>query len=219
MIKRKDDKKVDEWEDHKSGFSTTIYLRYTSFVATLLEKSFEAPDIAMLRKQLSDYAEHWITMEWFPILELQASETSHYSDRPDASVQLKFKRFLMSQSPAGEMFTVDWDVHPDHRKAEMSQIDNGYRSRGRGMGSKLKLIKFPLVAPLSQGSDNCFWISYTDELWGKCEYIAGAIQSLREQLNDMIKSNEGIQKLLAIGGPQTLQLMDVKVVPSKKKGK
>lgn len=214
MIKEKGDKKVETWTHGRSGFETDIYLRDTSFVATLLEKFFDAPDIAMLRKQLGDYAEHWLTMEWFEILEINVSQGVYNHEK--ASIQFKYDRFLISESPAGQLFTVKWSVHPEHRKAEMDHLGDGYNSRGRGMTNKLKLIGFPLVAPLSRG-DNEYWMAYTETLWQKCEYIANSIEDLHNQLRGMISSNEGLQKFLAIGGPQPLTLEYHK--PTKKKGK
>src|SRR4051812_45913797 len=104
MIKKAGDKKVDDYKHHKSGVECAIYLRYTTFVATLLERSFEAPDIAILRRQLDDYAEAWVTIEWHPLLEIEIETNNHsYRDECDGeSLKFKRKRFYVGTSPAGE---------------------------------------------------------------------------------------------------------------------
>ncbi len=108
MIKNKGDRKVETFEHARRGTTCDIYLRGTKFVATLLEKEFEAPDVSILREKLRDYAEHWITMEWFTLIELEIEDrTNRYRESTTGeSISLERTRFYVSKSPAGMMFQV-----------------------------------------------------------------------------------------------------------------
>jgi hypothetical protein len=210
VIKQKGDKSVEEWEHHRSGFSTQIYLRGTRFVATLLEREFEAPDISIIRKQLGDYAHHWLTMEWFPIIEIEVDGGGRYKS-DDAKEQIEFKRerYQLSRSPAGEVFKVDWEItDPNHQKAQMQRQGT---DRYDSWSDRLKIAGIPLGRPFKV-SDDRYILDYTDDLWQQCENIAKAIFDLRKQLRAMISTNEGIQKFLSIGfsTASTIQIEDKK---------
>jgi hypothetical protein len=102
----KGDRKVQTWRHDRSGLSADIYLRGTKFVALFLEEQFEAPDVSMLRKKMSEKAEHWITMQWHPMIEVAIKEPSgHYSGEPDSQgIELQLERYLLSRSPTGELY-------------------------------------------------------------------------------------------------------------------
>lgn len=198
MIKSKGDKKVQNWEHLRSGLGCGIYLRGTKFAATFLEKEFEAPDINIIQNQLRDYAEHWITMEWFPVIEIEieAGEGRYRSDPVGETVSLNCKRFYLSLSPAGEIFEVEWDVDADHRKAKMTNY-------GR-YSSELKLTGLPLRAPLKTGRGEKYLMDYTNDLWDKFEQIARGILALRETLHKLVSTKQGISQLLKRSGEKLL---------------
>jgi len=204
-IKQKGDRKVQTWTHPRSGLSADIFLRGTSFVALFLEEMFEAPDVAMLRKKLSDKAEHWIEMKWYPMLqvEIQAETHRYRGDLPKEGVEFGYKRFFLSQSPTGEIFSVDWDVDPEHRKAQMESWGGGYRNY-ESYARKIKLAGLPLNAPLKK-SDDEWLMDYSEELWQGFRQINKGIHDLRRRLREIVGTKQGLQQLLkARDGSQLL---------------
>lgn len=203
MIKSKGDRKVETWEHQRSGVTCDIYLRGTKFVAVLLEKEFDAPDIAILRHQLRDYAEHWLSMKWFPLIKIDTG-ADRYNSQGDQRADLKItiERFLVSASPAGQWFSVGWAVDPAHRKSEMSDYSENRYGRG-GMGSRLNIIGLPLKAPLKT-SDDTYLMDYTEELWDKLFAIVQGVHALRKKISDLVSSKKGLESLLLGGGEQLL---------------
>lgn len=195
MVRQKGDKKVQTWTHSRSGLSADIFLRGTSFRALFLEKMFDAPDVSILRKQLSDYAEHWIKMEWHPIIEIEMGEPSNYrSEIQREGIEFGCKRYYLSVSPAGEVFEVGWDVAVSHRKAKMNSLGgSSYSRRGRGFNAEIRLAGLPLGAPMKNG-DN--WMMDHDEtLWAAFQQITEGIYALRKKLKQLVGTNEGIKQL------------------------
>lgn len=207
MIKQHGDKKVQDWTHPRSGLETCIYLRGTQFVATLLEEEFRAPDVAMLRKKLSDKAEHWIEMDWYPIIEVRIGEAGrHYRDDGEGeSIEFSRSRFFISQSPAGEIFKCEWEVAPSHRKARMDSYGNA---------KDIKLIGLPLDAPLkieARYSDGGkYLIDYNEALWVEFDRITENIFRLKKRLKEIVSTNQGLTFLLESAGSDVLQLQDAK---------
>lgn len=203
MIKNKGDKKVETWEHARSGLTTDIYLRGCRFVAVLLETPFDAPDINIIRHEMADYAEHWITMKWHPIIEVEAGGSSGYRSSGEG-VKINYTRFYISQSPAGHFFKVSWEVDEDHRKAEMSSFRTGRGRYGDDRTEKLNLVKLPLTAPLQQDSDEKYWIAYSEAIWVRLKGIDEGIQRLRKAITELISTRKGVELLIAGAGAQLM---------------
>lgn len=208
---KKKGKKIETFIDHKSGLECDIYLDGTQFTATLLEREFTADNVALVRTKLRDYANHWLTMEWFPIAEVDCSETGY--SRGESRLKLEFERYYLSRSPAGEIFKVEWDVDSAHRKAEMSLITGEDRYGRHDRNNKLKIIGLPLTAPVKTG-DEKFLIDYSDELWMKLKGIAENIDALSKRLHELISTKQGVAQLLE--GSSMLQLENAKPIKGKR---
>lgn len=198
MTKMKGDRKVQTWRHERSGLSADIFLRGTRFVALFLEEMFEAPDVAMLRKKMSDKAEHWIEMEWHPLIEVSIKEPSgsYHRDEPDSEgIDLQLERYLISCSPTGQLFRVGWDVDPEHRKASMDSFGEGYRWT-RGIASRIRLTGLPLKAPMKT-HDGGWLIDYNEQLWEGFTGVQQGIRELRRRLEKLVGTKQGIEMLLA----------------------
>jgi len=208
LVKMKGDRKVQTWRDDRSGLSADIYLRGTRFVALFLEEMFEAPDVAMLRKKLRDKAEHWITMQWHPMIEVAIKDVGpRYRDEAESeSIELKLERYYVSASPTGELFKVGWDVDETHRKASMDHFGEGYRWN-RGIASKIRLTGLPLKAPL-RTHDGGWLIDYNEQLWDGFEGVQRGIRRLRKRLEELVGTRKGIELLLRGGNGAQLLLKD-----------
>jgi hypothetical protein len=222
-IQKIKDRKVDTYVHHNSGFTCDIYLRGTRFHALFLEREFDAPDVNILKHDMADFAEHWMTLEWHPVVNLKVEEpgVGGYRSRGEesdneASIQLSFDRFYISQSPAGATFKVKWDVEEEYRKIEMDpftiseRYHGRYRSQRDSYGNepkpdKLKLVTLPLRAPIKTNSDS-YLMAWTPELWNQLEGIAEGIKRMRQTLGKMITSKEGILQLSAGTQAKPLQL-------------
>ena len=207
MIKKGGDKKVEEWTHSRSGLQTTIYLRFTEFVATILQREFKAPNIAILRSQMADYCEHWITMKWYGIIEIEVdSHRDSYRNTPQgAKLEFACKRFWVSKSPAGEFFRCQWDVDPDHRKAKMENygVSVGYGRRYGKDHDMLKIVGLPLKAPLELDRGN-YLLDYTEELWTRFQGLITGIEAMQKTITSLVSSRAGIEQLLAGTGAQIL---------------
>lgn len=198
MTKQKGDRKVRTWSHPRSGLSADIYLRETRFVALFLEKTFEAPDVRMLEKKMSDYAEHWIQMEWYPVIEVEIDDDRHSyrGEITKEGLAFGFKRFYLSQSPVGEIFSVGWDVETAHRKASMESWGGGYRHHDN-YSTKIKLIGLPLGAPLKK--DAGWLLDYNETLWLGFVGIRDGLMQLRKRLREMVGTREGLKQLMKGG--------------------
>ncbi len=185
-------KKLGSWTHEASGITIDYFIEGTRFVCVCLEETVSAPEASVLRAQVFDRIEHWMTMEWFPVIEIEVDDNncSSYRDEPEGdAVSVKAKRFYISRSPAGRVKRVEWDVEEVHRKAKM-------RDYG---GSELQLTRLPLKCPLVQGRGDGTLIDYNEEAWEALQQIIKAIGQIREQVGKMIKTKAGIEKLSAAG--------------------
>lgn len=204
-MRKKGQTKVEDWTHSRSGVECAIYLEFTTFKAMLLEREFSAPDVAMLRKQLNDYAEAMVHLDWHPVIDVSTGESrASYRDEPDGeSVNFGCKRFYLGESPAGELYKVDWDVDEYLRKAQMASLGGGY-TRDDRLRSELKLAGLPLKAPLKQGY-NRWLVPYSDELWDRCMKINESLRFVREQVTKLFKTKESVADFLAGRNPFALE--------------
>lgn len=186
-------KKVETFTHFKTGYEIDIFLDGTQFIAETNGEKFKANNAAEVRKQVDDFLDHWLTMAWHPVIEVEI-ERSHggYRDEIDKhSVEVGTSRYYVSRSPAGKVWWVDWDVDEKHRKAKMSPWANGYSRDDR----IAKTICIPLGAPLKL-EEGKMMIDYDDNLWDNLEGIKKMIGQLSKKLTDLCGTREGIKKLM-----------------------
>jgi hypothetical protein len=177
MRRRDDDKpnknlrKLGQWEHEKSGMIVEYFIEHTTFKCTVLEEKLEAPDVNVLKHQAFDRLEHWMKMEWFPVIDVTCAEESSRSryydndereDEGQASITIKATRFWLSRSPAGRVVQCDYDVEPEHRKAKLEKYG----------GTDIQLTRLPLAAPFKfKGEDaECknggrWLMDYDEHVW------------------------------------------------------
>lgn len=189
-------KKLGSWTHDKSGITVDYFINGTRFECTVLEEKLDAPEAAVLRHKAMDKLEHWMTMEWFPIMEVEVSDDGQhsYSDEPEGdAISIKVKRYWLSRSPAGRVVRCDWDVDEEHRKAQMASYG----------GSDLQLTRLPLKAPFRgsgrYGRTDGVMIDYTEELWDTVQRMIKALSQMRSELAKLFKNKDGIAKLQAGG--------------------
>jgi hypothetical protein len=182
-------KKVGTVIHAKSGITVDFFLRGTAFFAVVLEKELTAPDASVLRHKIETRIEHWLKLEWHPVIEVETGG-GYRSD--EDTVQMSFKRYYLSIGPAGSIATVDWDVDEAHRKAKAN-----WNSRDRDEWKRL--VKWPLEAPIKTGSDQ-WTMAYSEETWHALEEIQNGIKSLRKAIIDLVSIRKGVEKLTQGGG-------------------
>lgn len=190
-------KKLGSWTHEKSGITVDYFINGTRFECTVLEQKLNAPEAAVLRHQVMDRLEHWMSMEWFPIINVEVSDEgaggANYRDEPTGDgLSIKVRRFYLSRSPAGQVMQCGWDVDEEHRKAKMSTYG----------GSDIALTRLPLKAPFSCSgrgyrSDSGYLMDFTPELWATLVEMIQSLGKMRVQLAKLFKTRDGVAKLQA----------------------
>jgi hypothetical protein len=173
-------KKVDDIVHHKSGITVPFFLDKTTFYCDCLEKRFSAPDASVLEAQVLDYIEHWMNLDWHPVINVECSDSDGWGSSKKTGVWLEVKRVYLSRSPVGLVLECPWDVDPEHRKASCHGVSE----------RSLKLTRLPLVAPLKIGRTNT-WMDYTEEKWNALQSIAKGIDQLSAMLVKLITTRDG----------------------------
>jgi hypothetical protein len=202
LIKAKS-KRVGEWAHPTSGIVTEYFLEDTKFVCVVLEERLSAPEASVLRAKVEDKLDHWLTMEWFPVMEIEVEDKSpgSYRDEPKGDgLAIGVRRYFLSRSPAGKVYQCDWDVDEIHRKAKMTGYGNGYNRYGNN--DTMALTRLPLAAPLKLGEEKTM-IDYTEEAWAGCQEIIKGLGIMRARLSKLIRSREGLRRLTS-GGAKLL---------------
>jgi hypothetical protein len=201
--KEKGDRKVDTWYHQKSGMSCDICIRGVTFYAHFLEHLFQAPDATILKRELTDYAEHWLDMVWHGVIEIDIDKENYsgYSRDNGEKVSLDLDRYYLSISPAGKSFKVSWDTDEDYRKADMEAYTDLYRGGGYGnddKGDKLIIIGLPLKAPVKLKNGN-YLLPYEEATWIALKEIESGIVNMRKKLKELVSTKAGVRQLLEAG--------------------
>lgn len=188
-------RKVDTFIHEKSGIEVDCFANGTIFECTVLEERMTSPEASMLRHKVFDKLEHWMQMEWHPIIEVSCMGPSsgRWSEPTEgkAGITLSIERYWLSRSPAGRVMKVDWETDEEHRKAKMRKMDQ----------SDLQLTKLPLKAPFRKSDryENEWLLNYDESLWATLEKMLFSIQEMQTGLARLFKSREGILKLQSTG--------------------
>lgn len=192
-------RKVDTFVHEKSGIEIECFAEGTRFMCTVLEEEMSEGDASVLRHRVFDKLEHWMKMEWHGIIEVscEKDEKNYYyrDDRPDleGSIKLTAKRYYLSRSPAGRVVKCDWETDEEHRKAKLEKFG----------GADLQLTRLPLKAPFntttSRRDDPVWLLNYDESLWATIEGMIESLHQMRERLNRMFKTKDGILQLQGAG--------------------
>lgn len=193
-------KRVGTWDHSNSGIVVEYFLEGTKFVCVVLEEKLSAPEASVLKDKAMDRLEHWIKMEWHPVMVIEVEDKSPggYRDEPQGDgLAIGVKRFYLSRSPAGRVYECDWDVDEIHRKAKMTVYSCGRYDR-----NEMTLTKLPLCAPYKINDDRTM-IDYSDEVWAAVQGLIVGLGEMRVKLGKLIRSRDGFS-LLVQGGTKLL---------------
>lgn len=192
-------KKIGTWHHDKTGIDIDYFLEGTLFKAIVLEETLSAPEASVLRAKVDDKLNHWLTLEWHAVIEIEVeADSGYYRTRVEGDgLTLKIGRYYLSRSPAGDIKRVGWDVDESHRKAKMGNYDD----------RSLKLTRLPLGAPFQIERENHWLIDYDENAWNALESIIRGIGQLRRNISDLVKSKDGVKKLVSAGA-KVLMLSD-----------
>lgn len=174
-------KKVGDIEHPKSGISVPFYLDGTKFTCTCLERIFSAPDANTLRAQVLDHIEHWMVLDWHPVIFVEYADSDGWGGSKKTGLWIDFKRVFLSRSPAGKVLSCPWEVEEAHRKAVCGPVLNA---------KELTLASLPLGAPL-MASRGQVWIDYSEDRWRSLERIKEGIGKLSEMISTLISTSKG----------------------------
>jgi len=174
-------KKVGEVNHPKSGIIIPYYLDGTQFVATVFETQMKAPDASILVEKIRERIEHWITLEWHPVIEVKVS--NGYSGD---NLSLEFERYYLSKGPAGSVLECSWEVDEVHRKAKAKWMEERECH-------EFRLTDLPLRAPLTMRGGHI--LPYSEQVWETLNKLQANIEHLKKQINDLITTKAGILKL------------------------
>jgi hypothetical protein len=177
-------RKIGTISHAESGIEVDYFLRGTRFVARVLEEEVSAPEAAILTREVRDRLDHWLKMDWYPIIETEI-ETRWQERKESANVEIKIRRYWLSRSPAGLLRTCEWEVDEVHRKAKMNRFESC---------RELNLTKLPLGVPLTLRSGKTM-IDYDDQLWRNLLGIVASIRAIRERLQTLLTSKAGIAQI------------------------
>lgn len=176
---------VKNIEHRNSGLEVPVRLAGTTFFAEVLGQRYEADNFVILQTKVLDHIEHWMKLEWFPVIEVKCDDKDGWGSAKAYGVLLTYERYWLSRSPAGKALVVKWDVAPDHRKAQCRIKD-----------LKLTEVALPFTSPFPadfNGSVNL--INFTPERWEGLENIARGLKILGDRISDLVRSNEGNEQL------------------------
>lgn len=191
-------RKVDTFIHEKSGIEIDCFAEGTRFTCMVLEEEMTDSDASVLRHRVFDKLEHWMTMTWYGIIEVscEKEERNYYRDETpelEGTIKLTAKRYYLSRSPAGRVVKCDWETDEEHRKAKLEKFG----------GADLQLTRLPLKAPFNTTTtrrDDPVWLlNYDDQLWATIEGMIEAIHQMRERLNKMFKTKDGVLLLQSAG--------------------
>lgn len=177
-------KKVGEITHEKSGISVPFFLDGITFRCTTIETAFSAPDAKILEAKVKDHIEHWLTLEWHPVIVIDAARNDGWGSSKKTGLWLTMDRMYLSKSPAGTVLYCDWDADPSHRKA-VARIA-GER--------ELRLATLPLGAPLKISLSKT-WMDYTEAKWEALKAINEGIDSLSIALHKLLTTADGNARL------------------------
>lgn len=180
-------KKVGEIVHHKSGITIPYYLEKTTFTCTCLERTVTAPDAKTLESSVRDMLEHWLQLEWHPVIKVETDDQDGWGRHTKAGVWLDCERMYLSRSPAGKVLSCDWEVAEIHRKARAIRMSD----------RDITLSHLPLIEPLHIGR-RCIWCDYTEAKWKSLLEIKEGIKRLASRVNELVSTKEG-NRLLELG--------------------
>lgn len=177
-------KKVGEITHARSGLTVPIFIEKTTFVCDCLETRFTAPDAKILEAKVQDFIQHWLTLDWYPVIKVESATNDGWGHSKKVGLWLTCERMYLSRSPAGQILRVTWDSEPAHRKALCSQMPD----------RELRLAALPLGAPLQVGK-SVTWMDYTDARWLALKAINTGIEKMAETLAVLLTTSAGNAKL------------------------
>jgi hypothetical protein len=173
-------KKVGEITHSKSGICVPFFLEGTKFTCTCLEQTFTESDARILEEKVKDFIEHWMTLEWHPVIFVEFSLNDGWGSSKRTGIWLDAKRVFLSKSPAGQVLECDWDADASHRKA-LCRTSNS---------RELRLANLPLGAPLKVAKGT-IWMDHTEEKWNAIARIREGIDKLGDMLMTLLTTVEG----------------------------
>lgn len=180
-------RKVGTIRHETSGAEIDYFLSGTRFTAICLEEEVSAPDAATLRHDICDRLDHWVKLEWFPMMEIELERERRWNDNAP-KLELSFERFYLSRSPAGRIQRVEWDTDPVHRKANMRQWDK----------REVTLSKLPLTAPLRVDGETIL-MDFDEAIWQRLVELEKAIKLLSSEIYKMLSTKAGLARLVNSG--------------------
>lgn len=188
-------KKAGEIEHARSGITVPVFLDKMTFHCTCLEQRFTAPDAKILEASVKDFIDHWLTLDWHPMILVESATNDGWGNSKKVGLWLTCKRVYLSRSPAGQMLEVGWDVEEMHRKALCGPMHSG---------RELRLSTLPLGAPLKVGPSTT-WMDYSETKWIALRTIIDGIEKLAEHLSELVTTREGNAKLEGYQMPLLLE--------------
>ncbi len=178
-------KKVGEITHERSGIIGMIYLDKLKFRCEVHGVKFEAEDATTLRTKVLDYLEHWMQLDWHPVICVELSDGDGWQNKRKTGLWVATTRMYLSRSPAGDYMKVDWEVAPDHRKALC----------GRAHASSVfQRVTLPFRVPFRE-SPQLVWMDYTEAKWNSLQALQRGIVDLVDKLNDLISTEQGNELL------------------------
>ena len=177
-------KKVGDINHDKSGIAIPYYLDKTDFVCDVLGERMTAPAANILIAQVKDKLEHWLVLEWFPIIKVSFTESDGWGNSKRTGLWVQSGRMWLSRSPAGCVLTCDWDTAPMHRKAAAIRLRD----------DAFKLTRLPLEEPIYLGGGDT-WMDYTEAKWMSLKALEENIKAVAKNLKDIISSKRGNEVL------------------------
>lgn len=177
-------KKVGDITHQKSGLVVPYFIDKTTFVCSCLEQHFTAPEAKILESKVQDYIEHWMTLDWHPVIKVESATNDGWGHSKKTGVWLTCERMYLSRSPAGQILKVAWDAETSHRKALCVPMSE----------RELKLAALPLGAPLQVGK-SVTWMDHTEAKWLSLQAINTGIEKMAETLAVLLTTSAGNARL------------------------
>lgn len=177
--------KVDEYRNNKKGVIVELFFDRDSkeFFATYAGKQLRKPSINELRAAMHAQVEATVKLVWIPMITID--RITPFGNSNGAFVGFDIERQWIAQTLPGFWVSLLWETY--ERTDKDTFIKQFYPAQ-----AVRSAFKLPCHA------EDCFYLPYSEQLWKGLSEINEAILKLRDGLNKLLTTEDGLRRIETI---------------------
>ena len=158
--------------------------------------TFRAPSIAELRRLAHDQILATYDLTWLPIIEVK--RLNPFANKSRTFVGFNLDRFWIAKKNNGDWVDHQWEELeegqpiPDPEVARRDWISNSHYFAA-------STFKLDTLQADYRGDADSYHLAYSDAVWDNLQRIVDQIEVLRDRLNALLTTPEGLARLEAPG--------------------